>query len=250
MRPRKSKLVASILAFFGGSFGLHRFYLGEYQTGFVFVVMAIMFAGMRFPITTIIGFVEFFRLLSMGQSEFDRRYNKHLMHQPGGRKRTRKQQQSQPTNYRRRENPYKKNGFKKYKEYDIEGAIDDLEEALKIDPNDKEIYFKLACGYSLMEEPEEALNYLHHAIHELGYKDFEKIESIDDLAYLRISPVFQAYKANGYSPSPKAQLAAPKKDLLQDDMLLSQLKKLSELKARGLLSDIDFQKEKAKLLRK
>ena len=98
-----------------------------------------------------------------------------------------------------------------------------------------------------MEEPQESLNYLNEAIRQ-GYKDFNTINSIDDLAFLRISPMFQAYKAQGYSANPQAQIASPrKKDLLQDDLLLSQLKKLAELRERGLLSETDYQIEKQKL---
>lgn len=247
-KARKSKLVAGILAIFGGWAGIHRFYLGDTQVGIAYIAIMILTASVAFPVTTVMGFVEALRFLTMGQSEFDRKYNKHLTpgyqrdySSRGSKKRTAK---PQPTNYKKRENPYKKNGFKKYAESDIEGAIEDLQEGLKIDSRDSSIYFKLACAYSLMEKPDTSLSYLNQAI-EHGYKDFNTINSIDDLAYLRISPVYRAYKAQGYSS--KAQLSAPKQDLLQDDLLLAQLKKLSELRSRGLLSDTDYQKEKIKL---
>lgn len=248
MKPRKSKILAAILALFGGNIGLPRFYLGEFKVG----IFMIIFTAILFPFTMVVNLFEFFRLMSMGQSEFDRKYNKHLMNGQQQRQRgTRKPQRQQPapTNYKKRENPYKKTGFKKYTEYDIEGAIADLEKSLEIDPNDKDIYFQLACGYSLMERPEDSLQFLQSAI-QLGFDNYEKINTIDDLAYLRISPVFQTYKANGYSTTAKARLEAPKQDLLQDDMLLSQLKKLSELRQRGLLSDTDFQLQKQKLMRR
>jgi len=251
-KARKSKFLTAVLAFFGGSFGLHRFYLGDHQAGFVFIFLTVFLSAFTIPVTAIMGVFEALRFFSMGQSEFDRKYNKHMTNtysqdyrkQRSGK--TQKTRAKQPTNYKKRENPYKKTGFKKYEESDIEGAIDDLEEALKINPNDKSIYFRLACGYSLMEEPQESLNYLNEAIRQ-GYKDFDKINSIDDLAFLRISPMFQAYKAQGYSANPNAQLSAPKKGLLQDDLLLSQLKKLAELRERGLLSETDYQIEKQKL---
>lgn len=248
MKPRKSKVLAAILALFGGNIGLPRFYLGEFQIG----IFMIIFTAILFPYTMVVNLFEFLRIFSMGQSEFDRKYNKHLLNGQQPRRSSKRKAKTQPkksTNYKKRENPYKKTGFKKYKEYDIEGAIDDLEKSLEIDPNDKDIYFQLACGYSLMERPEDSLQFLQSAI-QLGYDNYENINTIDDLAYLRISPVYQTYKANGYSTSPKARLAAPKQDLLQDDMLLSQLKKLSELRQRGLLSDTDFQLQKQKLMRR
>lgn len=253
-KARKSKFLTAVLAFFGGSFGLHRFYLGDHQAGFVFIFLTVFLSAFTIPVTAIMGVFEALRFFSMGQSEFDRKYNKHMTgtysqdyrNQRSGKSSTKRTQKRQATNYKKRENPYKKTGFKKYEESDIEGAIDDLEEALKINPNDKSIYFRLACAYSLMEEPQESLNYLNEAIRQ-GYKDYDTINSIDDLAFLRISPQFQAYKAQGYHASAKGQLAAPKKGLLQDDLLLSQLKKLAELRERGLLSETDYQLEKQKL---
>lgn len=248
-KTRKSKLVTALLALFGGWFGLHRFYLGDTRAGLMFVFLMFMTSALKFPITTLMGFVEALRFFTMGQNEFDRKYNKHLTQGYTQDYRSRSAKQSrrpQPTNYNKRENPYKKTGFKKYAESDIEGAIEDLQEALKINPRDKDIYFKLAGAYSLMEKPQESLDYLNQAIQH-GYQDYNTINSIDDLAYLRISPAFQAYKAQGYAASPKAQLSAPKQDLLQDDLLLAQLKKLSELRARGLLSETDYQREKIKL---
>lgn len=251
-KARKSKFVTAVLAFFGGWLGLHRFYLGDHQAGFVFIFLTVFLSAFTIPVTTIMGVFEALRFFSMGQSEFDRKYNKHMTNtysQDYRKQRSGKREKTvrPPTNYKKRENPYKKTGFKKYDESDIEGAIDDLEEALKIDSTDKSIYFRLACAYSLMEEPQESLNYLNEAIRQ-GYKDFNTINSIDDLAFLRISPMFQAYKAQGYSANPQAQIASPrKKDLLQDDLLLSQLKKLAELRERGLLSETDYQIEKQKL---
>ena len=248
-KTRKSKTTAAILAFIGGMFGVHRFYLGDTKIGVVFVF--VLMTGILAPYATLLaGWIEAMRFLSMGQSEFDRKYNKHLT--PGyrqdyePRKGGKRVKKTQPTNYNKRENPYKKNGFKKYAESDLEGAIEDLEEALNINAKDKDIYFKLACAYSLMEKPKVSLGYLNEAI-QYGYKDFDTISKIDDLAYLRISPEFRAYKAQGYRSDSQGQLSAPKKGLLQDDLLLAQLKKLSELRARGLLSETDYEREKVKL---
>lgn len=39
----KSKIIAFILCFFGGVFGLHRFYVGKFGTGLIFLITGGLF---------------------------------------------------------------------------------------------------------------------------------------------------------------------------------------------------------------
>lgn len=254
-RKVKSKAIAILMAVFGGSFGLHRFYLGETGAGIFYIMLMIFTGAMQMPITGILGIFDAFRMLMMSPRQFDRKYNSG--HEDGlQRRRTTGRSQKDLYTERKRQstqksikrvNPYKSTGVNKYKEYDIEGAISDFQKGLKIDPNDISLHFNLACGYSMQEEKDKALHHLNMAIRN-GYKDVEKISTHDDLAFLRIQPEFEKFKANGYKMDGKVNVN--EKNLLEDDLLLSQLNKLAELRNKGLLSEEEFSREKTKLMRR
>lgn len=161
-------------------------------------------------------------------------------------------------------NPFKASGVKKYKEYDFEGAIEDFKKALSVNSGDVAVHFNLACSYSLNEEKENAFFHLSKAV-ELGFVDFKKIQEHDALAYLRIQDEYDIFKANGYRlnvpPKPQsppvnavpqqeeAPAPNPPEDLLnQNNLLLEQIKRLGELREKGLLTDAEFEAQKRKLL--
>jgi hypothetical protein len=64
-------------------------------------------------------------------------------------------------------NKAKKEGLLKLKEYDLEDALVDLKNALESDPEDPEIYFHMACAYSVLEQTPEGFECLK--------KEFPKI---------------------------------------------------------------------------
>ena len=76
--------------------------------------------------------------------------------------------------------------------------------------------------------------------------DFEKIDSHDALAFARIQPQWEEFKANGYTMTKK--LESPKENLLDNDLLLEQLKKLNELKDKGFITEKEFSEQKKKLM--
>jgi len=261
----KNKNVAAILAFFGGFIGLHRFYLGQIGLG---VVYALLFVT---GISVILGILDGIIFLTMHQQVFDAKYNRkydYLKRQsdtdfqrPAGRRTmdsTRYRNQRTPRNRttpvrpvtrasrRVRNNPFKLAGIKKFREYDIEAAIEDFQQALKIDPNDLTIHFNLACAYSQTENAEKAFEHISRAV-EMGFNDFAKIDSHDALAFMRIQPQWEEFRANGYTL--RKQLTSPKENLLDNDLLLEQLKKLNELKEKGLITEKEFIEQKTKLTR-
>jgi TM2 domain-containing membrane protein YozV len=65
----KERTTAIILAFFGGGFGFHKFYLGETMAGIVYLV----FSWTLIP--SLIAFFEFLGLCFMSDREFNARYN-------------------------------------------------------------------------------------------------------------------------------------------------------------------------------
>ena len=67
----KNKVVAALLAFFLGSFGVHHFYLGSPTTGLVQLAITFVTCG----IGGILAFVEFILLIVMSDQDFDAKYN-------------------------------------------------------------------------------------------------------------------------------------------------------------------------------
>ncbi len=260
----KSKNKAAFLALIGGTFGIHKFYLNDPGTGIFYIAITLM-ASSFFPVATLLGVIDAVRLFAMSTKQFDARYN----NRPGMRRAVRKNQRTntqtrqqrdvemerqkyvyKKTKTKVRNNPFLKSANKKFKEYDLEGALEDYNKAEEISPADKQVHFNLACIYSLMETPSKSLFHLAEAV-KLGYKDLEKIDTVDELAFLRIQPQFTTFKQNGYTLSAKpSAIEPPEGDLLQNDALLSQLNKLKELRERGLLSEREFVYEKDKLMRR
>lgn len=146
-----------------------------------------------------------------------------------------------------RANPFKKTGVEKYKDYDYDGAIEDFQKSLDIEPTDIPTHFNIACAYSLTEQKEEAYKYLDKAVR-LGFKDFERIRTHDAFAYLRVQDDFEAFEENGFRVGGAMQQKQTQEDAVDPD-LLEKLKKLADLRDRGILTDEEFVIQKEKLLR-
>jgi TM2 domain-containing membrane protein YozV len=65
----KSKTVAALLALFVGSFGVHRFYLGQAGLGLIYLLFCWTF------IPGLVAFIEFILLLGMSEEKFNQKYN-------------------------------------------------------------------------------------------------------------------------------------------------------------------------------
>lgn len=65
----KDKTVAILLCFFMGAFGVHKFYLGQNVWGVLYLIFFWTF------IPGIVAFFEFFILIFMSESEFNRQFN-------------------------------------------------------------------------------------------------------------------------------------------------------------------------------
>jgi len=260
----KNKYVAAVLAFFGGMIGAHKFYLNDPGSG-IFYLFLTMVTGARIPFAAILGVIDGIRYITMGDEEFDRKFNRRRttrkrvplppkMKKPRRSKEyydyqrhdNNKRKPQAQRNERLRSNPFKKSGFKKYRDYDIEEAIVDFEKALKIQPNDESIHFHLACAYSLLENKDKAFHHISIAVQN-GFTDFKKIQSHDDLAYMRIQPEYETFKSTGYkaTKSPQEELAE-----INDELLLDKLAKLVEMRKRGIVTEKDFKVEREKILRK
>ncbi len=259
------KNIAAVLALVGGTIGMHKFYLKDPGSGIFYTVLSIMTSGFLFPVGAMLGVIDAIRLFTMSTASFDAKYNKNKSTTRRRQSRSRSAQRAPQSRTRRdasqnreryayektkkskRSNPFRKSADQKYEEYDLEGALEDYTKSAEISEPDKKMYFKLACIHSLLENTDAALENLEKAF-DLGFKNVEKLKTTDRLAYLRIQPEYDAFVSNGYKVAPKAQAVEPPEgDLLQDDLLLSQLNKLKELRNRGLLSEKEYAYEKQKL---
>jgi len=277
-----NRIIAGLLAFIGGTFGIHRFYLNDPGGGIFYIVL--FFITMKFfPVTMILGIIEAFRLFNMDPDEFDKKYNQGKRSGSSRERRWRentrseyrrttrraprdvgrrpsssrsRQRTSQQSKYVRkkstvpRRNPFKNSGMDKYKDFELEEAISDFNQALKIAEKDADIHFHLAAAYSLTEQKDKAFKHLDLAV-QYGLKNKDKIDNFEDLAFVRIQEEYDAFKENGYRKKAKKvkKKAAPETEaVLDDDILLSQLNRLAELRKKGLISEEEFLIEKEKLI--
>ncbi len=259
----RDKNVAGILALFLGGFGVHRFYLGQVGLGFFYLIFC------WFPLTWIVGLIDAIAFFAMDIDNFNIKYNKHYYKaaprgqgEPFGERkyaydrhmRRHEVREERPTKQRQSVAPTRNNeqekaaGIRKFKDYDYEGAIVDFEKALKINPKDVAVHFNMACTYSLLENVDKAFYHLDKAV-DLGFNDFKRIREHDALAYLRIQPQFEEFEKNGFRLERKLETVLQEEALdLNNEDLLRQLKKLGELREKGLLTEEEFAAQKKKLL--
>jgi len=251
----KNRTVAAFMALFGGAFGIHKFYLNKAGAGIMYLVLFFMFSRFFFPVSFVLGVFDALRLFMMTDRDFDKKYNGGKRSGRSGRERgrrdSRQRRSTASSNTRQRANPFKKSGIRKYKEYDLDDAILDFNKGLEIEPNDVALHFNIACAYSLTEKKDLGFTHLSRAV-ELGFKDLEKIQTHDDLAFLRIQPEFEDFKAAGYRLGGKAGEATNtgSEPEQKDDRLLARLNKLKELREKGMISDTDYNVETKKILRR
>ncbi|MCB2197656.1 MAG: hypothetical protein KQH79_17485 [Bacteroidetes bacterium] len=84
-----------------------------------------------------------------------------------------------------------------YKAKDYQVALENMKEAIKIDPGHSYDHFNIACIYSKLENKEHSFKHLQRAV-ELGYNKFENINSSPGLDFLRKQPEFEDFALNGY----------------------------------------------------
>lgn len=117
-----------------------------------------------------------------------------------------------PKPRRPRNNQAKRDGLAKLREYELKEALADFKKALEVDPHDSEIYFHMACAYSILEKTEAGFEALKKA-KELGLKDDDTILKHDMLAFLRIQDAFEGFLNSGFKEYDKKMLGPSEEDL-------------------------------------
>ena len=212
-----------ILAFAAGGWGVHRFYLRQPELGLIYIGVRIFvgFSLLGFALTTLIGFYDAFTLFMMSEEEFDQKYNSVFYKDRYGNRRNQSPNQSKRQGKyilldeddvttkksrggffeRQRQNKevetLKQSGIKKLKDYDLKGAIADFTKALLKNPEDTALHYNIACAYSMEEQALEAFKHLDQAV-ALGFNEGGKIMNQEELAYIRIIPVFEKFKTNRF----------------------------------------------------
>lgn len=246
--PMKNRFVAVFFAFFGGIVGLHKMYLRGWSAGSGRLVFFFLAIFLRWPIVlvilTIVAILEGVLMASMDQETFDKKYNSGTTEQPTARAEQRQQRRRQrrvprPAAIFSGAGKFIKSGMKKFRNYDLKGALADFLQAEERDPRSATVHFNLACTYSMLEDASKGFHHLSLAMTH-GFHDEEKISSHDALAFLRIQPQFRAFVANGYQPVSEKQAL----DAGNEQNLLDELRKLSEEREEGKLTaeEFDFRK--------
>ena len=109
---------------------------------------------------------------------------------------------------KRPKNTAKKTGIVKLKEYDVADAIEELNKAADIDPDDPEIHFYLACAYSLEERTQDAFESIKMAVKK-RMQDTEMILNHDMLAFIRMHPAFEGFLNSNFTKYDESLIEKP-----------------------------------------
>ena len=282
----KSKKITAFLAFFFGMIGVHRFYLNQRFRGIIYfassVLMMILSVEEEAPfilIPALVVLIDAILFTVMPKEEFDAKYNKNYQTTTYAAPRPRRgfRRPDRPLAFaaapapppmpraKKRENPFKKSGIAKYKDYDYEGAIEDFQKALRFKYEDPAVHFNIACCYSINEDVDQAMFHLDKAM-EFGFVQLDRVHDHPALAFTRTTEVFETFVKQGYRLTPQAASIASQPAQAVEEIevdlpqavtseqatplpgLLDQISRLGELKEKGVLTEEEFEAQKQRIL--
>jgi tetratricopeptide (TPR) repeat protein len=126
----------------------------------------------------------------------------------------------------------------KYRSKEYYEALNLFKQGLDINPNERNLHFNVASIYSLLNDKENSFLHLKRAI-DLGYSNFSKIKSSEDLIWLRQQTEFSSFFTHALPINSTEKTA---------QNYLDDLKKLADLKANEVITEKEFETEKLKLL--
>ena len=255
--------MAIAFAIFLGYVGVHRFTLGQWHIGLLFVflfvisnVMGLWAPGFEgLPWATLaagVGYYEAYRFYKMSDDEFAERY---LEEVEDSTPLTSRYLNGTPAPHPRVMSAKAKRKLlaeaaELYEAYDYRAAADRYEEALDLDLADGESRVLAARCYSLLEREGPAYQHLRRAV-QLRATNLQLIDEDAGFAWLRTRDDFRERRRDGFA-SPPAESGAedgPPALPQQSDNVLDRLEQLGRLRSRGLLDDEEFAREKRRLLR-
>lgn len=127
-----------------------------------------------------------------------------------------------------------------FRNKDFDGAIEKYKAVLAYSYKAPKTNFKLAKLYSINKDIESSLNHLCLSIQQ-GYRNFDKINKDIELEHLRNSVEFKKFVKNGY------KTCVPLKEKSRIGRI-EKLEKLAKLYEKGVLTKIEFEDEKRKIL--
>ena len=152
----------------------------------------------------------------------------------------------------------KAEGVKYYRSGDYDLAAEAFQEALEQAPTDPVAHFNIACCYALLGRHPQALASLEIAVTYQLPKP-HRIESHPALAELRKTEGYATFRSNNFRQLNLIELThQPATDLTDDDEtvgnlkenhdLLEQIARLQELHNAGILTQLEYRKQREKLL--
>ena len=100
------------------------------------------------------------------------------------------------------QNKYKKKALMQLNEYELDEALENFQTALDFDSDDAEIYFHMACAYSVLEDTSNAYNCIKKAVAK-GLPNSEMILNHPMLAFLRMDDGFENFYNSGCKELPR-----------------------------------------------
>lgn len=273
-----NKTLAGFFAFFLGIFGVHRFYLGQWFRGALqfagFWGMVIAVNNARGPaeevfaifmacivIAPIITAIVFW---ATPEAKWQAKYDKEALAQ--------RQPQAFAALPAADTKSLKAEGIRYYRTGDYDLAIEAFLEAADADLGDAGTHFNLACSYAQLGQFGEALRHLELSV-TFGLPKPERIEKHPALAALRKHSSYATFRANNFRRLNLIELTTPAEkptseiveEVLEDFSapppasfssdarppgpdLLEQITRLRELHDAGILTQLEYQKQKEKLM--
>ncbi len=136
-----------------------------------------------------------------------------------------------------------KEAMEYYESGDLKSALSGINEVLEINPYHPYALFTGAKIYSLLKDKKECFDLIQRT-YQSKHPFFVKALSHSDFDFIRSQPEFQEFVKNGYNlPKPNPPIA-----IVNSISPADELKKLSDLKESGVLTEEEFQIQKQKVL--
>ncbi len=252
--------MAIAFALFLGYVGVHRFTLGQWYYGLIFIFLFVVSsaAGLYMPgfeglpwatLAAGVGYYEAYRFWRMSDEEFADRYletdeeDDDEVDEVKGRYLTGRVAANPRVISSKARRKILIAASDAFANFDYQGAADLYEEALDMELSDGSSRVYAARCYSLLEDEPNAYRHLRRAV-QLKAANLELVQSDPGFAWLRTRPNYAERRGAGFAEREKVAALPP-----SGPNLLDQLEQLGRLRERGLLDDEEFSREKRRLLR-